>query len=163
MGSEREPRPQRPTAAIVLSLLGGALSLLVSLVIIAFGAFLKSSSGLGFVVGVGAFGLLVSLGIIAGAVLLYLRPARHAHWGSVVITFSILSLFTSFGGLLVGMLLGLVGGGIGVAWKPSAVQTLDPSTGAVTIAQQGFAKACPGCGAQVAYETRYCPHCGHAF
>jgi asparagine N-glycosylation enzyme membrane subunit Stt3 len=148
-------------AAVILSFLGGLLDLIVSVGILALGVSLGFAARFfGFRVLLGVFfGIIV----IAGAVLLYVRPARHAQWGYLIVVFSVFSLLTSSGGLLLGLIFGLIGGILGITWNPTIVQTATPLPGAQTWASQGLTKYCPNCGGMVPYDTRYCPNCGQPF
>jgi hypothetical protein len=67
------------------------------------------------VVGVGIGGALVLVGVVAS-----LRPSFTTELGTVAIVLSLLSVFGALGGLVVGLLLGVVGGSLCVAWKPAA-------------------------------------------
>ncbi len=69
--------------------------------------------------GVGPVGILWSILVLAGGILLYLKPERHHRWGALVLTGSVLSVWGAFAGLFIGFLLGLIGGLLGIAWKPS--------------------------------------------
>ena len=66
-------------------------------------------------VGLGIGGALVVVGVAA-----YFQPSFTTELGVVAIVLSLLSVFGALGGLLVGLLLGVVGGSLCVAWKPSA-------------------------------------------
>ena len=48
--------------------------------------------------------------MLFGAVMLYAKPEQHHVWGAMVLIFSIASRFGTFGGFVVGFILGLVGG-----------------------------------------------------
>jgi hypothetical protein len=56
--------------------------------------------------------------VVFGAVMMYVRPKQHVTWGVIVLAFSLGSVFSS-GGLVVGLVLGMVGGVLGITWKPS--------------------------------------------
>ncbi len=109
---------QKPTAAFVLSLLAGILILLGGLAIGMLGAFMVAFfpvAGIVFIAVGLAFGVIVLL----GAIMMYVEPQQHVAWGVIVLIFSIFSLFTSLGGFLVGMILGIVGGALAIAWQPT--------------------------------------------
>gem|GEM_PF-3374673 len=62
------------------------------------------------------FGILIIIGavkIISGDL------QRVRTWGVIVLIFSILSLFTSSNGLIIGPILGVIGGAFALNWKPS--------------------------------------------
>ncbi|MFB6163647.1 MAG: DUF6114 domain-containing protein [Haloarculaceae archaeon] len=67
-----------------------------------------------------------AVGILLGALValcgigVYLLPTLSREFGVVAMALSIVSLFGALGGMLVGMLLGIVGGGLCVAWKPTS-------------------------------------------
>jgi hypothetical protein len=132
---------EKPTASFVLSLTGGILILVVALLLaavmmvsvqsgsstdmsirfvnfnsasLAAPELWSGSSALYFLIfGVG-FGSLV----VFGAVMMYVRPKQHVTWGVIVLVFSLGSFFST-GGLVVGLVLGMVGGVLGITWKPS--------------------------------------------
>lgn len=66
----------------------------------------------------------ISVGALVGAfglMLLFVRPLRVL-LGVLILMLSLVSFFTSdFGGLLLGMLMGLVGGSLALAWVPTKV------------------------------------------
>jgi len=67
--------------------------------------------------------LIGALLIVAGA-LLWFQPAQRSFYGILAVLLSLASFLTSnFGGFLVGMLLGLVGGTMGFAWSPMVRRT----------------------------------------
>jgi len=107
-----------PTAAFVLSLLGGIFVLLGGLIWAAVGTFLAFFTGLGwllylFVV----FGII----IIVGAAMIRSTPSSAKSWGIVILILGILSLFgvvTAFGGIL-----SIIGGALALSWKPPVRQT----------------------------------------
>lgn len=106
----REWRSERPFA-------GGALLILASLVIAwvpaQFAFELLFIGGTYTVIGL-VFALLVFL---SGAFAL-MRPEMSRAFGIAGVAFSILSLVGALGGLLVGMILGIVGGNLCIAWQP---------------------------------------------
>jgi len=116
---------EKPITAFILSLVAGILILITS--ILAIQEFYAPHSPsifnpnptpiipdtVGFI-----FGILIIIGavkIISGD----LQRART--WGVIVLIFSILSLFTSSNGLIIGPILGVIGGAFALNWKPSKV------------------------------------------
>jgi hypothetical protein len=94
-------------------MLGGALIAYVPATAFKFLLIANGSLIIGILVGalVGAFGLM----------LWFARPIR-ALLGVLILMLSLVSFFTSdFGGLLLGMLMGLVGGSLALAWVPQKV------------------------------------------
>lgn len=64
---------------------------------------------------------LIGLLLAVIGVLLWFQPAQRTFYGVVAVLLSLASFVTSnFGGFVVGMLLGLVGGSLGFAWTPGA-------------------------------------------
>ncbi|MDI9642772.1 MAG: DUF6114 domain-containing protein [Archaeoglobales archaeon] len=124
---------EKPTAAFILSLIGGILILLSGLVFAVFYGILGTA--MSFVPGIGApiGGLLIGLGIvglvfgvlvIVGALMINSGEKGRVTTGSIIVlVFSILSLFVVGGGFIIGFLLGLIGSIIGLAWKPTAPST----------------------------------------
>ena len=91
---------EKPTAAFLLSLIGGVFLL--------FGGFFA------------IFGII----IIIGAIFMYTQPESAKSWGIVVLILGIISLMpivTVFGGLL-----SLIGGILAIVWKPSAPRAAPP-------------------------------------
>ena len=67
----------------------------------------------------GISGYLIGAALIALGVLAWLHPAQRAFYGIVAVLLSLTSFLTSnFGGFVVGMLLGIVGGALVFAWTP---------------------------------------------
>jgi len=117
----------KPTAAFVLSLIGGILILLGAVFLMVVMSVLSGFAGSipGMPAGAtdilliyGVVGLIFALLVLVGAVMMWARPQQHVAWGVVVLLFSLFS-FISGGGFLLGLILGLVGGILGIVWKPS--------------------------------------------
>jgi len=132
------PQPLH-TVAFVLSLVGGIIVLVGSLIGFSLSAF-GSPSGTYFGMGPGmmrGFGLghgysgwfiglsLVSLvcGIIVliGALMLNTHPTQNVTWGVLILVFSIAS-FTGMGGYFIGAILGIAGGAIALSYHASAAE-----------------------------------------
>ncbi|HEV8595038.1 MAG TPA: DUF6114 domain-containing protein, partial [Thermoplasmata archaeon] len=97
--------------------------------------------------------------VIVGAVLLFRFPAQRVAWGVVILIFSVCSII-GFGGFIAGMILGIIGGALGIAWKPESER-----------AQYGYApgpygtpvmpwRMCMGCGRWIPWAYNVCPLCG---
>jgi len=147
---EVRPLPQSgevPTAAFILSLVGGIIVLLVGIIITIAGAALTF-----FLLGLGGLlglpGVLWGILMIVCAVMMRSRPEQHVMWGSLVVVFSALSWFGAWGGLVVGFLLGVIGGILGIVWKP------------VVVPQREVVRMCPSCGRMIEPDVKFCPHCG---
>jgi len=145
---------EKPTAAFVLSLIGGIIVLLVGLVAAAIGAaFTMFIGGIG-----GIFGLIGALWgvlMIVGAFKLNSDPNSHTTWGTLIIVFSFLSWFGAFGGAFIGFLLGLIGGILALTFNPRSAASPVP-----TAVQQPITRICPNCGRVLQEDTKFCPGCG---
>ena len=70
--------------------------------------------------GAPAVGLAIGSALVLVGVAAHLRPSFTTELGAVAIVLSLASVFGALGGLVVGLLLGVVGGSLCVAWKPTA-------------------------------------------
>jgi len=131
---------ERPTTAFVLSLVGGVFILLGGGMMSTIGSFgfggMMGFGGMGGLMGPGfdmmgwtGFGLFGILGLIFGAIvvisaiMLNSKPQEHATWGTLIVLFSVLSIFGgAMGGFGVGLILGLIGGVLALTWKPTETQ-----------------------------------------
>lgn len=112
---------EKPTTAFVLSLIGGIFVLIASLLILAAGGIIGGFFPLfgGIVMIFGILGLLSAVLIIIGAAMINSSEPGKVKTGSIiVIVFSILSLFFAGGGFFIGFILALIGGILGLTWKP---------------------------------------------
>jgi len=150
---------EKPTAAFVLGLIGGVLDLLVAIALVAVGASVSSLvGGFGyFFVGYGFLGMIWGVLSIVFSVLLYVQPTHHTIYGVFVLLFALLSWLGSFGVLVIGFILGLVGGILGIVWKPSASAAPQPS---VTQPLANISRICPSCGQVLTEDAKFCPRCG---
>ena len=127
---------ERPTTAIVLSLIGGSLLILSGAMMFTMlvygwmgfgmmggymGMGMMGSIGIpfGFMSGLSLVGVVSGILVIIGAVMLSLRPVEHEAWGIVILTFSVIS-FLGMGGFLIGAILGIIGGAFALSLKPVA-------------------------------------------
>ncbi len=120
----------RPTVAVILSLIGGILMLLSGAIFSIFGSTgfgmmggyrgMMGSFGFPFslMVGFSLIGLMSGILVIIGAVMLDTRPSDHTAWGIIVFVFSMVSLL-GMGGFFVGAILGIIGGAFALSWRPS--------------------------------------------
>ena len=176
----------KPTAAYVLSLLGGIIGLLVALGFIAWGIWVYSevSSYIGYyysyadlgmfgwgwtsMVGFGAWVLITAILVIVFARKLNANPMEHTKWGALILVFSLIG---------VGGILGFIGGILALVYKPIpyGAQPMyqqpyvapqqgyaPPPTYAQPVQQQSTNRICPQCGRFINENTKFCPHCGKA-
>ncbi|NWG09883.1 MAG: hypothetical protein HXX80_06240 [Nitrososphaerales archaeon] len=129
---------EKPEVAFILSLIGGILMLVAGLVSSmwfmygGFGGMMGGFGGMmggwhdmmgsfgvpiGFMIGLSLTGLVASILVIVGAIMLNARPAEHTTWGAIILAFSIISLL-GMGGFFIGAILGIVGGALALAWRP---------------------------------------------
>jgi hypothetical protein len=131
---------EKPTIAFLLSLIGGIFILLGGGVMSMFGGF-GGYGGYGMMGGFrgmmghqypsygmmgwfgfglfGVLGLIFGIIVIISAFMLNSKPQEHSTWGTLIVIFSVLSVFGSMmGGFGVGLILGLIGGILAITWKP---------------------------------------------
>jgi len=113
-----------PRTAYLLSLIGGILIFIFSLIIAAILAVLASfAAAFGFGLGAGIAIAFAAVAIILGLVVLVLalrlksRPESAKTTGILILVFSIIS-FAGGGGFYIGAILALVGGILAIIWKP---------------------------------------------
>jgi len=172
----------KPTAAYVLSLLGGIIGLLASLAFLAFGimAYMALSDysyyygyyygadlgmfGWGWMtlLGFGIWMLITSILVIVFARKLNANPMEHTKWGALILVFSIIGV----GGLLafIGGILALVYKPIPVAGQPygyAPQQPYAPPPYTPPTVPQNITRICPKCGRVVNENVKFCPHCGN--
>ncbi len=133
---KRLSKEQKPTVPFVLSLIAGILTLIGGLTVtylgrLRFDYMLRMTRGYryvfasepgvlsSFVSFIGILGIVFGAVVIVSAVMLITRPKQHQIWGVLILIFSILSLFGGMAGYLLGLILGIVGGTLAIAWKPS--------------------------------------------
>jgi rubredoxin len=159
----------KPTAAYVLSLLGGIFGLLASLAFIALGViaymalssysyyygYYSTSSIFGFdyaiLIGLGAWMLITSILIIVFASKLKANPIEHTKWGTLILVFSIIGL---------GGLLGIIGGILALVYKPVIAGAPQQPPPQQNWGQQPITRICPQCGRVVNENVKFCPNCG---
>ena len=126
---------ERPTAAFMLSLVAGVFIILgggmTSLFGYGFMGMMGRNGSWGGMMGPGfgmmgfAFGMMGFLGLIFGAIviisalMLNSKPQEHTTWGTLILIFSVISIFGSaMGGFGIGLILGIIGGILAITWKP---------------------------------------------
>jgi hypothetical protein len=121
--------PKRATIGFALSLVAGIFILLNGLAFFALQSLLNSIidfipmpvqiPGMELVESVfatfGAIGVVCAIIVLVGAFLIYM-PGKEVIGGIIVLIFSIVSIVT-FGGFLIGMILGIIGGALGIVKK----------------------------------------------
>jgi hypothetical protein len=151
--------PPRPVAAMVLATLGGIFIILGGIAELFVGtaissAFYGNFGGIlivsGFV-GVAAGGTVLGLGILT-----YTHPEQHTVYGVLILVFSVVSLFSFFGGFFLGFVLGLVGGILAIVHNPAPVAWPAPYMMAPPVQ-----RVCIRCGRVVDVNHKFCPHCGN--
>ncbi|MEM0062126.1 MAG: hypothetical protein QXT53_07630 [Ignisphaera sp.] len=127
---------ERPTAALILSLIGGVLIALdgirAEIELAIKGIDVESIESLapglaGFIRGVVIviIALIIIIGIVIVIGALQIRsgmPKKVRTWSMIVLILSIISLFFG-GGFVIGSILSLVGGILGLVWKPSKAES----------------------------------------
>lgn len=122
---------EKPIAAFILSLLGGILVIIGGiLTVIAGGLVGEILPGIGeLVAALGVVGLMLGVLIIVGAVMINKGEPGSVRTGSIIVLVSsVLSLIFAGGGFFIGFLLGLIGGILGLTWKPPEKQLVSVTT-----------------------------------
>lgn len=125
------------TTAFVLSLLGGIVIVVGGFVSLLFyyygfpyyggmmGGWHWMMGGYDYISGsfaaLSVAGLVSGIIVIIGSLMLNARPAEHRAWGVVILVFSLVS-FLGMGGFMIGALLGIAGGALALAYKPTFKQ-----------------------------------------
>ena len=124
-----------PNLPSVLALIGGALIVLVDLILLTVSIVIlphlnytnftpprgytgsPGNIASGFVGALSVFGLVCGIIVLLSAIMLRFMPSQRQTWGIFILVFSILSFF-GFGGFIVGSVLGIVGAIMILRWKP---------------------------------------------
>ncbi len=112
----------KPTAAMVLSIIGGIFYLLIGIILVGLGAVLGSFiGGLGIgVAAIGGIGLVSGIIIIVGAAIMNTSDKSKVRMGSIlVLVFTLIGAVFTFGGVVIGFILALIGSVLGLTWNPS--------------------------------------------
>jgi hypothetical protein len=130
---------QGPILSYVLSLIGGLIILIASIVNLVwfgsgapywggFGGYMSGmmdgyhnfmgsyGSSYGFLAGISLLSLICGIIIVIGAVMLRVQPRKHMIWATVIIVFSALS-FVGMGGYFIGAILGIIGGAFALSFR----------------------------------------------
>ena len=124
-----------PNIPSILALIGGALIVLVALVLLTVSIVIlphlnytnftpprgytgsPGNIASGFVGALSVFGLVCGIIVLLSSIMLRFMPSQRQTWGIFILVFSILSFF-GFGGFIVGAVLGIVGAVMILRWKP---------------------------------------------
>ena len=121
---------EKPTTAYILSLIAGILMVLGGGMGGMMGGMYEGGRGMmggynmmgypggGYGMGFSIIGLILGLVVIFGAIMLDSKPKEHKTWGTIILIFSILSIFGGMGGFGIGMILGIIGGALAISWSP---------------------------------------------
>ena len=147
----------KPTAAYVLSLIGGILGLIIGFILIvifvSLGFFIYDV-GIVIYFGIGIWCIISSIIVIVAASKLNSEPMEHTKWGVLILIFSIIGI---------GSLLGLIGGILALAYKPEMVAAQQPAAWgqpAQSANSRAINRICPQCGRVIDDNVKFCPHCG---
>ncbi len=154
-----------PTAAYILSLLGGIFALIGGVALLILGAFVGVFTfgfGLAVIGGIGVWIMICAVIVIYSASQLKAHPLEHSKWGALILIFSLIgawSIFDFIGGILALVYSPIT---VGVPQQPQYVppQTYGPPTQQATWGPQASAHTCPQCGRIVPENVRFCPNCG---
>ena len=134
----------RPQTPFILSLIGGILILIASIMGYVMMYLYVGSYGHrmmggfywmmgwwfgyapGLMFGLTVLGVICGLLVIVGAAMLSLRPLEHRAWGVFVLVFSVIS-FIDMGGFFVGAILGIVGGALSISLRYRPESPSSPS------------------------------------
>ena len=162
----------KPTAAMVLSLIGGLFvifggaalafvgSLIGSLNVTGTGAASNTALGLGIA------GVIMGIIMVVGGFMMYSKPTSAKMWGVIVLILSIISWVTALGGFFIGFLLGLIGSILALTFKPTMAPGAVPPPmmsssmpmGSAPMGSMGM--TCKNCGASIPAGATRCPSCG---
>jgi hypothetical protein len=142
-----------PIAAFALSLMAGSFILLNglafavvgSIIVLLFPPIGAATAALG-IASLAGFGLIFGVAVLIGALMMYSKPEKIRSWSALVLVFSITSVLIG-GGFMVGFVLGVVGGVLGLDWKP--MSALVPVAG----------QMCFNCGRVYSTTFEDCPFC----
>jgi len=162
----------KPTAAMVLSLIGGIFVIIGGAFIAFIGSLIGSlnvagsGSASSTALALGIVGVIMGLIMVVGAFMMYSKPTSAKMWGVIVLILSIISWVTAAGGLFIGFLLGLIGGILALTFKPAMAPGAMPppmmsSSMPMSSAPMGsMGMTCKNCGASIPAGATRCPSCG---
>ena len=162
----------KPTAAMVLSLIGGLFVIFGGAALAFAGSIIGSfnvtgaASASNTVLALGIVGVIMGLIMVVGGFMLYSKPTSAKMWGVIVLVLSIISWVTALGGFFIGFLLGLIGGILALTFKPTIAPGATPppmmsSSIPMSSAPMGsMGMTCKNCGASIPAGATRCPSCG---
>jgi Family of unknown function (DUF6114)/zinc-ribbon domain len=158
-GAMPQASAEPPTLAMVLSLAGGVFIFMGGLLEFGLGsasATLAMGGAGWFIAVLGMTGMALGVLTVLLGILLYVSTHLHTVAGALIIVFACASLITSFGGgFFLGFILALIGGILGVAWRPfqSVIVYQVPNP---------VQRICPKCGRVIDPNVQFCPFCGNS-
>jgi len=160
----------KPTAAFVLSLIGGIFMLIGGIALTVGFSFAFGSAG----ALIGIVGVIFGLIVIIGGVMLNQNPASHTMWGVIILILSIID-FPGAWGFGIGSLLAFIGAILALVYKPAMAPSMMPGQpmGSMPMGSMGsigsigsgapmgqMGMTCKNCGASIPSGAARCPSCG---
>jgi hypothetical protein len=143
--SRQAPSPalsEKPTAAIILSSIGGGLLVVVGTLLF-LGQIMST---------VGFYELIVGSMIMVCASMAYYKKSVANAWGSAIVVLSVIAGIN---------LIALAGGILGMRWKPTSAVSGRGLGRPAAVSTPGT-KYCVSCGSQISHYAKFCTHCGAA-
>lgn len=150
---------KEPTAAYVLSLIGGIIGIIAGFFLFLVAASTPDYYYLGIRIpyaGAGFWSLICGIILVVAAVKLNSNPMEHTKWGVIILVFSIFQIIT----IGLGSLLGVIGGILALVYKPQAFAPQRPIAWTQQTGPQVITRICPQCGRVLSEEIKFCPYCG---
>jgi len=162
----------KPTAAMVLSLIGGLFVIFGGAALAFAGSVIGSfnvtgaASASNTVLALGIVGVIMGIIMVVGGFMMYSKPTSAKMWGVIVLILAIISWVTAIGGFFIGFLLGLIGGILALTFKPTMAPGAMPPPmmsssmpmGSAPMGSMGM--TCKNCGASIPAGATRCPSCG---
>jgi uncharacterized protein DUF6114/zinc ribbon protein len=162
----------KPTAAMVLSLIGGLFVIFGGAALAFAGSIIGSfnvtgaASASNTVLALGVVGVIMGIIMVIGGFMMYSKPTSAKMWGVIVLILSIISWVTAIGGFFIGFLLGLIGSILALTFKPTMTPGVMPPPmmsssmpmGSAPMGSMGM--TCKNCGASIPAGATRCPSCG---
>ena len=135
----------RPRTASILAIVAGSLMVAAAVILLIVGTYVipnlnatmfPSTQNLptanvphfvgSILQGIGLFGLISGVIVLVSGAMLGTNPNQRTLWGTLILVFSVLSIFGT-GGFIVGAILGIVGGAKALTWKAPTAQSYGSS------------------------------------